>query len=77
MLISIGTNAFASLPNDRGWASYPFNTLTLSLATPADHEGVAGQRCIDYEGLLRARPGQALKPETVLRSLLIIRKNCS
>ncbi len=57
---------FASLPKGRGWASYPFNTLTLSSAFQPILSA-AEQRCVGYEGLLRANnlAGQALGAETV------------
>lgn len=66
MLISGLERIFASLPKGRGWASYPFNTLTLSTAFQPIMS-VAERRCVGYEGLLRAHnlTGQALKPETV------------
>ena len=57
---------YTGIPKGRGWASYPFNTLTLgSHFQPI--LSVAEQRCVAYEGLLRANnlTGQAMKPETV------------
>ena len=66
MLISGLERIFASLPRGRGWASYPFNSLTLSTAFQPIMS-VAERRCVGYEGLLRAHnlTGQAFKPETV------------
>ncbi len=57
---------YAGIPKGRGWATYPFNTLTLGSHFQPIFS-VAEQRCIAYEGLLRATnlAGQAMKPETV------------
>jgi len=57
---------YAGIPKGRGWATYPFNTLTLgSQFQPIFN--VAEQRCVAYEGLLCANNmmGQAMRPETV------------
>lgn len=57
---------YSGIPKGRGWATYPFNTLTLgSHFQPVF--SVAEQRCVAYEGLLCAKNlmGQAMKAETV------------
>ncbi|MEP7155662.1 MAG: EAL domain-containing protein [Betaproteobacteria bacterium] len=57
---------YAGIPKGRGWASYPFNTLTLGSHFQPIFS-VAEQRCVAYEGLLCANNlmGQAMRPETV------------
>lgn len=54
------------LPRGKGWATYPFNTLTLSSHYQPIFS-VAGKRPMGYEGLLTAQnlSGQPLMPETV------------
>ncbi len=57
---------FEGLPHGRGWASYPFNTLTLqSHFQPIFHADTG--RALGYEGLLHATnlTGQSINPETV------------
>ena len=57
---------YAGIPRGKGWATYPFNTLTLGSHFQPIFS-VAAQSCIGYEGLLRADNlmGQAMKAETV------------
>ncbi|MBI3715839.1 MAG: EAL domain-containing protein [Betaproteobacteria bacterium] len=54
------------LPRGKGWATYPFNTLTLTSHYQPIFS-VAGKCPIGYEGLLSAQnlSGQSLLPETV------------
>lgn len=56
----------SGLPRGKGWASYPFNTLTLSSHYQPIF-GAAEKRVIGYESLLCAQNigGQSLLPETV------------
>ena len=57
---------FAKVPCGAGWATYPYNTLTLTSHFQPIFE-VSSQSCIGYEALLRATnfTGQALRPDTV------------
>lgn len=57
---------YTGIPRGRGWATYPFNALTLGSHFQAIFS-VAEQRCIAYEGLLRATnlASQPINPETV------------
>ena len=57
---------YSGIPKGRGWATYPFNTLTLGSHFQPIFS-VSEQRCVAYEGLLCARNllGQAMKSETV------------
>lgn len=57
---------YTGIPRGRGWATYPFNALTLGSHFQAIFS-VAEQRCVAYEGLLCASnlAGQPIKPETV------------
>jgi EAL domain-containing protein (putative c-di-GMP-specific phosphodiesterase class I) len=65
--LSMGlSRIFASLPYGRGWATYPFNTLTLGSHYQPIFR-VADASLIGYEALLLAKniTGQQLNPETV------------
>jgi EAL domain-containing protein (putative c-di-GMP-specific phosphodiesterase class I) len=65
--LSMGlSRIFASLPYGRGWATYPFNTLTLGSHYQPIFR-IADARLIGYEALLLAKniTGQQLNPETV------------
>lgn len=57
---------YSGIPKGRGWASYPFNTLTLDSQFQPIFS-VAEKRCVAYEGLMRAcnLTGHSMKPETV------------
>lgn len=57
---------YSGIPKGRGWATFPFNTLTLGSHFQPIFS-VAEQRCVAYEGLLRGTNliGQAMNPETV------------
>lgn len=57
---------YSGIPKGRGWASYPFNTLTLDSQFQPIFS-VAEQCCVAYEGLMRAcnLTGHSMKPETV------------
>lgn len=57
---------FGALPHGRGWATYPFNTLTLGSHFQPIFQADTG-RLFGYEGLLHAvnLSGAQLKPETV------------
>ena len=67
---------YTGIPKGRGWATYPFNTLTLGSHFQPIFS-VAEQRCVAYEGLLCANNlmGQAIKPEskctTPLQNLMV------
>ena len=54
------------LPRGKGWASYPFNTITLSSHFQPIFS-VATKSPAGYEGLLQAQnlAGQSLLPQTV------------
>lgn len=54
------------VPRGKGWATFPFNTLTLGSHFQPIFDA-AEQRCVAYEGLLRAHNlvGHAMKPEMV------------
>jgi EAL domain-containing protein (putative c-di-GMP-specific phosphodiesterase class I) len=57
---------FAGLPHGRGWASYPFNTLTLGSHYQPIFDAAEG-KLLGYEALLLAHNlvGQQIHPETV------------
>jgi EAL domain-containing protein (putative c-di-GMP-specific phosphodiesterase class I) len=57
---------FNGLPKGRGWASFPFNTLTLSSRYQPIFK-VDTQTCIGYEGLVTGTnlSGHNLSPETI------------
>ena len=57
---------YADIPNGTGWANCAFNNLTLSSHFQPIFS-VVQQRCVAYEGLLRANNalGTAMGPETV------------
>jgi EAL domain-containing protein (putative c-di-GMP-specific phosphodiesterase class I) len=57
---------FNGLPKGRGWASFPFNTLTLSSRYQPIFR-VESQTCIGYEGLVTGTnlSGNNLSPETI------------
>lgn len=57
---------YSGIPRGKGWASYPFNTLTLGSHFQPIFS-VTEQRCVAFEGLLCARnmAGQIMRPETV------------
>lgn len=57
---------YSCIPRGKGWATYPFNTLTLgSHFQPI--LSVGERRCVAYEGLLQAGnlAGHAMAPDTV------------
>jgi EAL domain-containing protein (putative c-di-GMP-specific phosphodiesterase class I) len=57
---------FAKVPRGAGWASYPYNTLTLTSHFQPIFE-VSSKTCVGYEALLHATnlTGQILRPDTV------------
>ncbi len=57
---------YAGIPKGLGWATYPFNALTLGSHFQAIFS-VTAKRCVGYEGLLCATnlAGQTVRPETV------------
>ncbi len=56
----------AKIPSGGGWATYPYNTITLGSHFQPIFE-VKTQTCVGYEGLLHATnlTGQVLRPDTV------------
>jgi EAL domain-containing protein (putative c-di-GMP-specific phosphodiesterase class I) len=57
---------FAKVPRGAGWATYPYNTLTLGSHFQPIFE-VSTKACIGYEALLQATnlTGHVLRPDTV------------